>query len=91
MQKIDDVSGILHQAVALREMPKLGQAVEIRYRDGSAVVMAATNTTGLPAPTPTDSPAVRSAKERLRAESEPAIPDDYGAFDTLPKSTRLRM
>ncbi|BDB30720.1 hypothetical protein Tamer19_12280 [Cupriavidus sp. TA19] len=92
VQKIDDVSGILHQAVALREMPKLGQAVEIRYRDGSAVVMAATNTPGLPAPTPTDSPAVRSAKERLRAEiGSAAIPDDYNAFDTLPKSTRLRM
>ncbi|TDF52141.1 DNA cytosine methyltransferase, partial [Cupriavidus sp. L7L] len=60
VQKIDDVSGILHQAVALREMPKLGQAVEIRYRDGSAVVMAATNNAALPAPAPTDSPAVRS-------------------------------
>ncbi|WP_316157869.1 hypothetical protein [Cupriavidus sp. BIC8F] len=77
--------------MSLREMPKLGQAVEIRYRDGCAVVMAATNTAALPAPAPTDSPAVRSAKERLLAETRPAIPDDYNAFDTLPKSTRLRM
>ncbi|MGN5477617.1 DNA cytosine methyltransferase [Cupriavidus basilensis] len=91
VQKIDDVTGVLHQAVSLREMPKLGQAVEIRYCDGSAVVMAATNTAGLPAPASTDSPAVRSAKERLRAENERPIPDDYNAFDTLPKSTRLRM
>lgn len=91
VQKVDDVTGVLHEAVSLREMPKLGQAVDIRYRDGRGIVLAVTHTDALPAPLSTDLPAVRSAKERLRSERMVAATEDKTAFEALPKSTRVRM
>jgi hypothetical protein len=77
--------------VSLREIPKLGQAVEIRYRDGHAVVSALSPVDALPAPLSTDTPAVRSAKQRFRTEGMVASSEDKSTFEALPRSTRMRM
>ncbi|QKS64733.1 DNA cytosine methyltransferase [Cupriavidus gilardii] len=91
VQQVGDLTGILHEAVSLREIPKLGQAVEIRYRDGHAVVSALSPVDALPAPLSTDTPAVRSAKQRFRTEGMVASSEDKSTFEALPRSTRMRM
>ena len=78
IQQTANMRGVLHDVLAFRDRPSLGEVVEIQYRNGTALIA---KTAPMPTVEVSEPSAVAGAKARFLAENGSTIPADYFAPD----------